>query len=106
MLNRFLELVSGDTLSFKIVVKDGASPVDVSLATFTGGIRQPSSFGLIALFDFEVVDAANGVVRAVMGPDKTKFIQNPNMMYEWYVKMEVEEYSKTLCFGGLKVTRL
>lgn len=106
MLNRFLELVPGDTLSFKIIVKDGVSPVDVSLATFSGGVRQPSSFGLIALFDFEIVDASAGIVRAVMQPEQTRFITNTNMMYEWFVRMETESYSKTLCFGGLKAVKV
>lgn len=106
MLSRFLEVVAGDTLSFKVILRDGVSPVDVSTFDFSGGVRQQGGVGNIADFNFDFIDTYNGVVRVYLNPDQTKFLQNTTKLYEWYVRIQQGDYAKTLSFGALKAVRV
>jgi len=106
MLSRFIETVAGDTLSFRIVLRDGASPVDVSEALFSGGVKESGSEVDMLDFEFKVVPNSLGVVRVTLTPEQTILMTNPDKLYQWYVRIENGDYKKTLGFGAIKVTKI
>lgn len=106
MLSRYLETASGDTLSFRIVLRDGSSPVDVSTATFTGGVRVPGSRVNLLDFNFEITGGPIGVVRVYLTPEQTATLRNSTNIYEWHVRLVNGDYVKTLGYGALKVVTL
>lgn len=103
MLSRYLEVVTGDTLSFRIVLRDGSSPVDISGFTFSGGVRQAGTKINIANFGFEVIGGPIGVVRVTLTPSQTEILRPSPILYEWNVKASTADYVKTLGRGALKV---
>lgn len=106
MLSRFLETVAGDTLSFRIVLRDGSSPVDVSPMVFSGGVKNPGAKTNIVDFQFEVIPGPIGVVRVTLTPEQTRRLTATDRLYEWYVRVETENFAKTLGGGALKVISL
>lgn len=106
MLSRFLETVAGDTLSFRIVLRGGASPVDVTPMSFSGGVREKGASENLVNFSFEQVPNVVGVMRVVLPPEKTKALEGQTENYEWYVRMQHDDYIKTLGFGALRVITL
>lgn len=106
MLNRFLETVAGDTLSFRIVLRGGASPVDVTPMTFSGGVRRKGEAENIVDFSFEQVPSVVGVMRVILSSENTAKLAGQSENYEWYVRMKHDDYIKTLGFGALRVITL
>lgn len=106
MLNSFLEVVSGDTLAFRVILRDGLSPIDGTRITFSGGVRRSGTNTNIADFNFHVDPDSPDIVRVTLTPDQTKRLPTTEQMYEWYVRAQDGDYAKTLGLGALRVTRL
>jgi hypothetical protein len=106
MLNRYLETAAGDTLSFRIVLRDGASPVDVSAMSFSGGVRRQGGTVNLVDFSFELVNGVIGVVRVTLTPEQTSMLRSASDILEWHVKMNRDGHIKTLGYGALKVLPL